>query len=254
MKVAIVQFAINDAENKDAKIARMEGILDTLKGADLIVLPELWNVGFFAYDQYLPQSETLDGPTFTSLQKKARELGAYLFTGSISERSGDKCYNTAGLIDREGRLLGTYRKMHLFAAERQHMEPGDMPVVLDTEFGKVGMSICYDIRFPELFRKEVEQGAELLINCAAWPYPRVESWNMLHPVRAMENQCYMLSCCCAGASRGSAFIGRSMVIDPWGTVQAAGGNGETVVKSEIFPEQLAGIRESFTALKDRRIF
>ena len=254
MKVAIVQFAIDDAESKEQKIARMEGILDGLKGTDLIVLPELWNLGFFAYDQYLAQSEPLDGPTFTALSRKARELNAYLFTGSISERVGDKCCNTAGLMDRDGKLLGTYRKMHLFAAERRHMEPGTAPAVVDTEFGKIGLSICYDVRFPELFRKEVEMGAEILVNCAAWPYPRVESWNMLHPVRAMENQCYMLSCCCAGASRGSAFIGRSMVIDPWGTVQAATGNSETVVKSEIFPERLAEIRETFPALKDRRIF
>lgn len=254
MKVAIVQFAINDEESKEQKIARMEGILDGLKGTDFIVLPELWNVGFFAYEDYLKQSELLTGPTFSCLAKKAKELGAYIFTGSIPERDNDKCYNTAGLIDRDGRLLGTYRKMHLFAAERQYMGGGSQPVVIDTEFGKVGMSICYDVRFPELFRKEVEMGAEILVNCAAWPYPRVESWNMLHPVRAMENQCYMLSCCCAGASRGNAFIGRSMVIDPWGTVTAAAGNTETVVKSEIFPEQLAGIRQSFTALKDRRIF
>lgn len=254
MKVAIVQFAVNDEESKEQKIVRMEGILDGLMGTDFIVLPELWNVGFFAYEEYLKQSESLNGPTFTSLAKKAKELGAYIFTGSIAERDGDTCYNTAGLIDREGNLLGTYRKMHLFAAERQHMGRGEQPVVIDTEFGKVGMSICYDVRFPELFRKEVEMGAEILVNCAAWPYPRVESWNMLHPVRAMENQCYMLSCCCAGASRGNPFIGRSMVIDPWGTVQAAAGNMETVVKSEIFTEQLAGIRQTFTALKDRRIF
>ena len=198
MKVAIVQFAVNDEESKEQKIIRMEGILDNLKGTDLIVLPELWNIGFFAYEEYAKQSELLTGPTFSSLARKAKELGSYIFTGSISEQDGDKCYNTAGLIDREGRLLGTYRKMHLFAAERQYMERGDKPVVIDTEFGKIGMSICYDIRFPELFRKEVEMGAEILVNCAGWPYPRVESWNMLHPVRAMENQCYMLSCCCAG--------------------------------------------------------
>ena len=254
MKVAIVQFAVNNEESKEQKIIRMEGILDNLKGTDLIVLPELWNIGFFAYEEYAKQSELLTGPTFSSLARKAKELGSYIFTGSISEQDGDKCYNTAGLIDREGRLLGTYRKMHLFAAERQYMERGDKPVVIDTEFGKIGMSICYDIRFPELFRKEVEMGAEILVNCAGWPYPRVESWNMLHPVRAMENQCYMLSCCCAGASRGNPFIGRSMVIDPWGTVQAAAGNMETVVKREIFPEQLAGILETFTALKDSLLY
>lgn len=254
MNVAVIQFAINDEENKEQKIARMEKMLDGVKGADLIVLPELWNIGFFAYEEYFKQSELLSGPTFSALMKKARELGAYIFTGSISERDGDKCYNTAGLIDPDGKLLGTYRKMHLFAAERRYMGSGDQPVVIDTAFGRVGMSICYDVRFPELFRKEVEMGAEILVNCAAWPYPRVESWNMLHPVRAMENQCYMVSCGCAGASRGNGFIGRSMVIDPWGTVQAAAGNSEAVLRSEIFPEQLPEVRRSFTALQDRRIF
>ncbi|MFR5011741.1 MAG: nitrilase-related carbon-nitrogen hydrolase [Acutalibacteraceae bacterium] len=111
MKVAIVQFAVNDEESKEQKIIRMEGILDNLKGTDLIVLPELWNIGFFAYEEYASRY-LLTGPTFSSLARaKGRDL--YLYRKHFWW-DGDKCYNTAGLIDREGRLLGTYRKMHLF--------------------------------------------------------------------------------------------------------------------------------------------
>lgn len=166
MKIAIVRLAISDGESKEQKIIRTEGILGNLKGADLVVLLRLRNIGSFVYREYAKQSELLTGPTSGSLARKVKESGSYIFTGSISERNGDKCYDTASLIDREGRLLDIYRKMHLFAIERQYMEYGSKPVATDTEFGKTGMSICHDIHFPEPLYREVEIEAEILVNYA----------------------------------------------------------------------------------------
>lgn len=257
MKIATIQLAINDEESKEEKIRRVETILQNLKEVDLVLLPELWNVGFFSFDKYREQAETLSGETLTRLCKMAKKIGAYIFTGSFVEKREENYFNTCALIDKQGKLVGNYSKMHLFgygSAEREILSPGKNITVVDTEFGKIGLSICYDIRFPELYRKMVDKGAEIMINCAAWPYPRVENWTTLNIARAIENQSYFLSCVCAGASQGKNFIGRSMVIDPWGTVVSSAGERETVMMTEIHPEQVVAIREDFTPLKDRVIY
>lgn len=254
MKVAIIQLGINDEETKKQRIDRVEKIIDGLKETDLIVLPELWNIGFFSFKKYKEESEALEGYTVGRLAAKAREIGANIFTGSFIEQRAGKFYNTAVLLDREGKIIGQYSKIHLFgygSAERELLSPGEEVEVADTEFGKVGFGICYDLRFPELYRKMVDKGAEIIINCSAWPYPRVEHWNILNRVRAIENQCYFLSCGCAGYSDGKPFIGRSMIIDPWGTVISSAAERETILKTEIYPESVTKIREEFTPLKDR---
>jgi predicted amidohydrolase len=256
LKVAVVQLGINDLESKQERIARVEGIIDDLTGMDLIILPELWNIGFFSFDRYHAESETLGGETICRLAVKAAQLNSYIFTGSIVECSNNKYYNTCVMLNRQGKVIDFYRKMHLFgfgSAERKLLSPGEETVVVDTDFGKIGLSICYDLRFPELFRRLVDQGAEVIINCAAWPYPRVEHWNILNQARAIENQCYFISCGCAGSSNGKAFIGRSMIIDPWGTIVSCASERETIIKTEIYPENVKAIREEFSALKDRMI-
>lgn len=250
MKVATIQLSINACESKKERIKRVEGIIDQLEGSDLILLPELWNVGFFSFDNYRTESETMQGETVTMLSEKAKKLGAYIFSGSFIEKHNEKLYNASVLIDDKGKIVGHYRKIHLFgygSKERELLSPGDKIEVVDTSFGKIGLSICYDLRFPELFRRMVDKGAEIILNCAAWPYPRVEHWNILNQVRAIENQCYFLSCSCAGEK----FIGRSMVVDPWGTIVSSASERETILKSEIFPENVRKIRSEFTALKDR---
>lgn len=254
MKVAVIQLGINDEENKEQRVQRVENIMDSLEGTDLIVLPELWNIGFFNFDKYKEESETLEGYTVQRLAHKAKELGSYIFTGSFVEQRGENFYNTAVFLNRNGEIIGKYSKIHLFgygSAEREILSAGDNIQVVDTEFGKIGMAICYDLRFPELYRKIVDQDAKIIINCAAWPYPRIEHWDMLNKVRAIENQCYFITCGCAGSNKGKAFIGRSMVLDPWGTVLSSGAERETILKVEILPETVDEIRREFTPLQDR---
>lgn len=254
LKVAIIQLGINDEETKTERIARVENFIEGLNDIDLILLPEIWNIGYFSFNRYREESETLEGETISRLATKARDKKTYIFTGSLVEQRGDKFYNTSVLLDRQGEIRGYYSKMHLFgygSAEREVLSAGEKLTVVDTEFGKVGLSICYDLRFPELYRRLVDQGATIMLNCAAWPYPRVEHWTLLNQTRAIENQSYFLSCCCAGSSQGNAFIGRSMVVDPWGSILGSATERETVLKTEIFPETVPQIREEFTPLKDR---
>ncbi|SKC70607.1 carbon-nitrogen family hydrolase [Maledivibacter halophilus] len=254
MKIAIIQLGINDEETKEQRLLRVEGIIDKLKGSDLIILPELWNIGFFSYERYHTESETLDGELVSRLSAKARKKNSYIFTGSFVEERNGKFYNTCVLLDRRGQIIGDYSKIHLFgygSKERELLSAGEKIEVIDTEFGKVGLSICYDLRFPELYRRMADKGAEIIISCAAWPYPRVENWDVLNKARAIENQCYYLASGCAGTSKGKAFIGRSMVVDPWGTVVTSASERETILKAEIYPENVPKIREEFTPLKDR---
>lgn len=255
MKVATLQFGIRPGESREDSFLRVEEMLDNLpEKVDLVLLPELWNVGFFSFDQYKASAEPLHGETLGRLGKAAKKLDAHIFTGSFIERRGDRYYNTCALLDRRGELLADYQKIHLFgygSREREVLSGGERLAVADTEFGKVGLSICYDIRFPEIYRKLVDMGAEILINCAAWPYPRVENWIAMNQVRAMENQSYFLSCCCAGGEPGKQFIGRSMVVDPWGTPAASCAERESVMITNIYPERVASARADFSLLKDR---
>jgi predicted amidohydrolase len=254
MKVAILQLAFNQDDNKAARISRVENILDQVKGADLVLLPEVWNIGYFAFDQYKSQSETLEGETIACLAAKAKEHGMYIYAGSFIERDGEKLYNGTALLDRKGDICGHYRKIHLFgigSEERKYLSPGDKVTVCDTDFGKVGLSICYDVRFPELHRRMAAAGAEIILSCAAWPYPRVENWLVLNQARAIENQCFYLTCGCAGSSSGKGFIGRSMAVDPWGNIVTSAGEREIILQFDINPEDVAQCRGQLSFLKDR---
>ncbi|MEN6327914.1 MAG: carbon-nitrogen family hydrolase [Syntrophomonas sp.] len=254
MKVAILQLAFNEEESKAARISRVERILDQAAGTDLVLLPEVWNIGYYAFDQYKAESETLNDATVTRLAAKAGEHGMYIFAGSFIERDGNNLYNGTVLLDRKGEICGHYRKIHLFgigSEERKYLSPGNKVTVCDTDFGKVGLSICYDLRFPELHRRMAAEGAEFILSCAAWSYPRVENWLVLNQARAIENQCFYLTCGCAGTSQGKGFIGRSMAVDPWGNVVTSAGDRETILRCEINPGDVAECRAQLSFLKDR---
>lgn len=252
--VVSIQLALDDGLSKEERIEAVEALLSKEKGADLILLPESWPVGFFNFDAYGDSSEPLNGPTVARLGTRAKELGAYLLAGSFIEREGDKLYNTSLFFDPSGKLLATYRKIHLFgygSRESEILTRGNQVVVVDTELGKVGLSTCYDLRFPELYRQMVDRGAEIFLVTSAWPYPRVEHWTVLNRARAIENQAYLISCNCGGTNCGKPFLGRSMVVDPWGTVLATAGDGYAVVRAEIDRSVVTACRQEFPPLRDR---
>jgi predicted amidohydrolase len=253
IKVASIQMNVGD-ETKAERIRRAEALLDQVKGAGLVILPEIWNVGYFSFELYEKEAETVDGETSRRMAAKAKEHGYFLHTGSFVERHNGKLYNTSLLLNPEGKSIATYRKMHLYgygSKERQILARGDEVTVVDTAIGKVGMSTCYDLRFPELFRAMLDRGAELFLVTSGWPYPRLEHWIMFNRIRAIENSAFLISSNCVGVNRGMRFCGHSMIVDPWGVIVTSGGDEECILRTEIDVSKVSAVRKEFPAVNDR---
>jgi predicted amidohydrolase len=253
IRVASLQLEVSAAEPKAERVDRVAREIESLAGADLVLLPEIWNVGYFNFARYADEAEPLDGPTIERLADAARAAGTWLLAGSIVEASEGDLFNTSVLLDRAGAVRASYRKIHLFgygSREQELLTRGAAPTVVGTELGTVGLATCYDLRFPELFRAMVDGGAELFLVTSAWPYPRVEAWTMLNRVRAHENLAWLISANCAGGDPVPC-CGRSMVVDPWGTAVAAAGDRPAVVVAEIDPGAAVAARADFPALRDR---
>lgn len=255
MRIASIQLAIREGEPKEARVERALAVVRGCSGADLVLLPEIWATGYFGFDRYHEEAETLEGPLVAAAAEQARALGAWVHLGSFVERRADGSFtNTSVLLDREGRPVATYRKIHLFgygSAETEVLTPGTEVVTAPTDFGRVGLATCYDLRFPELFRRMVDQGAEFFLVCSAWPYPRLEHWMILNRARALENEAFLISSNCVGGGAGKQFCGHSQVVDPWGTPVASAGDEEAVVWAEVDPGYVARVREAFPPLRDR---
>ena len=249
MKAGIISLENHDSEAKRDRLVRVKTIIEQNPGADLYLLPELWNVGFFAFDNYADASETLAGETISLLSDIAHEQSAYIFTGSIAEKRNDNLYNTSVLLDRNGKIVGKYSKTHLFGGEKDYMTPGNEYTVCDTEFGKVGFSICYDLRFPEQYRAMVDMDAEIFLNCSAWPKSRAEHWNILNRARAIENQVLWISCCSSGIDSGTEYAGVSYAIAPDGRTLLEAKSEFEMVEFDI--AEIKKYRASFPALQDR---
>ena len=247
-KVASIQFQIKDEESKEQRFARVSALIDKARGADLILLPEMWNIGFLSFDNYESWGEAVNGPTADFLAQRAKDVGAYILGGSIVEKNGGKMYNTALFFGPDGDMMATYRKIHLVtragAAEARLLTGGSSPTVVDCDFGKVGISICYDIRFPELFRTmAVDMGAEAFLHVASWPLQRTENWMDMMHVRANENQAWLVSCGMCGSNGGVQNFGHSGIVDPNGISVAGSGLEETIVTGEIDLEYVREFRK-----------
>jgi predicted amidohydrolase len=254
VRVAALQIEVPDAESPAERLLRVTTKIAALPDIDLILLPEIWNVGYFNFDCYALDAEAAAGETATALAAAARGKGAYLLAGSIVERDGDNLFNLSLLFDRNGELVASYRKIHLFgygSAETQVLTPGREVVTATTGIGTIGLSTCYDLRFPELYRQQVEQGAEYFLVVSAWPFPRLHHWVTLNHARAIENQAYLVSCNCAGMNQGRHYLGHSMVTDPWGTTVAATAERPDVLMATIDRRVVRECRAEFPALHDR---
>ena len=218
--------------------------------ADLIVLPEL-----FAHCRNFKAGEPIPGRTTEIFGRLAREKGSYILMGSILEEGDhDQKFNTSVLIDRRGRILAKYRKIHLFSynsKEKSSLVAGEDVVTIPTELGIIGFSICYDLRFPELYRALVKKGAEIIVCPAAWPRPRVDHWITLNRARAIEAQCYFIGCNQVGAPTPTTTLaGCSMITDPWGEVVAAAGHAEEIIEAVTDLTLVRKTREEYAFLKD----
>ncbi|UOQ61404.1 carbon-nitrogen family hydrolase [Leucobacter rhizosphaerae] len=254
-RIALVQLASPDTETQSARIDRVESLLRQHTGVDLFVLPELWSAGYFAFDRYDELAETLDGPTVTMVRRVAQDLGSAIHLGSIIERGADGAlHNTAVLVDADGAIAQTYRKIHVFgyqSLESQLLAPGATLSVVDTPVGAVGSTTCYDLRFPGLWQELSTRGAEVVIVPAAWPAARREHWCLLTQARAVEHQLWVLACNACGSQGDVQLGGFSRVVDPAGRVVAECGDGEEVLIVELDPARVAEVRAEFPVIADR---
>ncbi|MDG4861157.1 carbon-nitrogen family hydrolase [Streptomyces sp. T-3] len=255
MRASLIQIAVDPDESVNSRRARVASLVRAQAGADLVVLPELWTTGAFAYELFDTEAESLAGPTYEVMAKAASDAGVWLHAGSIPERDADgTLYNTALVFSPAGELVRTYRKIHRFGFDKGEavlMGAGRELATVVLPDTTLGLATCYDLRFPELFRGLIDAGAEALVVSAGWPERRRAHWTLLAQARAVENQAYVLACATAGTHAGVEQSGHSIVVDPWGEVLAEAGPGEEVLMVEIDPAKVGETREQFPALKDR---
>ncbi len=253
MRVAVIQLGYGDDERVAERTVRVADLVRDQRGADLVVLPELWPQGGFAYTRWDEDAQPLDGPVVQAMRQAARDLSTTLHMGSFVERDeAGRLFNTSLLLGPDGEVRATYRKVHLFGfgdGEPKLMTPGDGPVVHDG----LGFATCYDLRFPEMFRALLDGGAEVVLMPAAWPARRVHHWRLLTQARAVENQSYVVACNTAGTHAGVSMGGSSLVVDPWGDVVAEAGTDEEVLVVDLDLDLVRSTRSSFPVLADRRL-
>jgi deaminated glutathione amidase len=233
-------------------------------GARLVVLPEKWSVLGRGAD-LREGAEPLDGPAITWARDAARELRIDLVAGSVSERvaGDDKLRNTSLHIGPDGEIKATYRKMHMFDVEvdgtvyreSEHEAPGDDVVLSTTADGvELGLTVCYDIRFPELYRILAVRGARVVTIPAAFTVPTTrDHWEVLVRARAIEDQCFVIAANQVGTHvEGLASGGRSMIVDPWGLVLAQAADAQTAITADLDLDAQAAIRTRLPSLANRR--
>jgi predicted amidohydrolase len=255
VRASLIQIGVDEGESVESRRRRVASLVRAEAGADLVVLPELWTTGAFAYEQFAAEAEPLDGPTYEALATAASDAGVWLHAGSIPERDPEgPLYNTSLVFSPTGDLAATYRKVHRFGFDKGEavlMGAGAELVTVSLPETTVGVATCYDLRFPELFRGLVDAGAETIVISAGWPERRRSHWTLLAQARAVENQAYVLACGTAGTHAGVPQAGHSIVVDPWGEVLGEAGAGEEILRVEFEAAKVGETREVFPALKDR---
>jgi predicted amidohydrolase len=271
VRIALAQLGIEHGDPETNVERALEAIGDAAeRGADLVALPEVFTVGYFAFDLYGHHAEGLAGPTLARISDAAAEHGIDVLAGTVVEDlaetgretdlptpADEGLANTAVLFDRSGERRAFYRKHHLFgyeSAEAELLVPGESLANAVAEIGgfTVGVTTCYDLRFPELYRDLAERGATLVVVPSAWPYPRVEHWETLSRARAIENQGYVATANGSGEFPDATLLGRSTVFDPWGTTIASAADEPAMVLAELDPGRVERVREAFPAWHDRR--
>ena len=263
MKIALVQMggaATND-ENLKKAVEKIDEAAS--KGVQLIVLPEMFSCPYKASN--FPIFAQKDGEkNWTTLSEAAKKNKVYLVAGSMPEREGEKIYNTSYAFDRDGKQIAKHRKMHLFNCdipggaffhESETLTAGNEVTVFDTEYGKIGLMICFDIRFPELSRLMTDRGAKLIIVPAAFNMTSGPNWwDLMFRTRAADNQIFMAGCSPARDEKASYVAwGHSLVVDPFGKVLSQLDEKENILYQDIDLSETEKFRQQFKVLKSRRL-
>lgn len=222
------------------------------RGSDLIVFPEMWTTGCdWANIQTLaPQQDEV----LAQVAALAKQHQIWLNGSMLALDEAGQPANTSILFDPTGQAAGLYRKIHLFGVmdEDQHLAPGQQLTAVETAWGQSGLAICYDLRFPEMFRTYALNGVNMVYLPAEWPHPRLAHWQTLLRARAIENQMYIVATNAVGSDGTYHFFGHSAIIDPWGNAILEGGEAEVLLTAAIETDKVAEIRQKIPVFKDRR--
>lgn len=263
MRVAAVQLNSNGEKDRNLAAAGRLVRAAAAEGAEFVALPEKWNL-LAGGEELVAAAEPLDGPSLTAARGWARDLGIPLLAGSISERGekGEKAANTSVLIGPDGKDLAVYRKIHMFDVdaggvsyrESEHEQPGTEPVVAPLGDLTLGMTVCYDLRFPELFRILALRGARIVAVPSAFTLATGrDHWEVLLRARAIEDQVFVVAPNQVGeAPPHYSSFGRSMIVDPWGAVLVTASDGECFVAAELDFAEQDRVRASLPSLANRR--
>lgn len=251
LPVASVQFNIA-VGYVDANIDKAAAALRRVagQGARLAVLPEMWSCGYDYRNLTALAEETPRALDF--LKGLCADL-RLVTVGSLPEIDAGKIYNTAYVID-QGEIVASYRKIHLFSTmyEDRYLAAGDRALVVDTSVGRLGVAICYDLRFPELFRKLALEGAEIICLPAEWPKPRQEHWKTLIRARAIENQLFLIAANCCGVQGKLDFFGLSQIVSPLGNILQMAEEEDCELVETLDFSEMEKYRDTIKILVDRR--
>lgn len=222
-------------------------------GSDLVVFPELWSTGY-DLKHAADHATVTDSGVFSAVAALAREQNIAIVGSMLSDLGKGRFGNTAVFFDRQGNSLGEYSKIHLFRLmeEEKYLTAGERLSLVDAQWGKIGLAICYDLRFPELFREYALAEASMVILPAEWPKPRLAHWLTLLKARAIENQMFVVACNRVGQSGDNTFFGYSCIIDPWGEFVVEAGEEAILLTAEIDLAMVKAVRSKIPVFADRR--
>lgn len=251
VSVAQMDIALGKPEANLAK-ARELAAEARRRGSEVVVFPELWTTGYNLKDTRRYAAD-LDEGHFAQVAEMASENAIYII-GSLLEAKDSRYHNTAPIFSPNGERVGVYRKIHLFCmmGEDRYLSPGEETPVLGLPWGRCAIAICYDLRFPELFRKYALAGAVVVFLPAEWPHPRLAHWRMLLAARAIENQIFLVACNRVGESAGEKFFGHSAIYDPWGEALLEAGETEVLLTATLDLDLVERVRRSMPVFADRR--
>ena len=265
MKIKIALCQINVVDNKQKNIENATSMIlkATHQKADFIVLPEMFNCPY-SNEKFIEYcEEEINSPTLSKIAKLANENNIYILAGSIPEKEGAKVFNTSYLFNKNGEIIAKHRKMHLFDIdvkgkiyfkESDTLSPGNQVTIAKTEFGKIGIGICYDIRFPELARLMVENGAQILFYPGAFNMTTGPAhWELTFRTRALDNQVYCVGVAPAlNKNANYHSYGHSIITNPWGEIVTQLDEKENIKIVEIDLEEIKKVREELPLLKNKR--
>ena len=252
--VALAQMAVRcDHPEQNEAAARELARQAAAQGASLLILPELWPTGYHL-ERANEYAASLEGGAFALMGELAQQHGLHVVGTALEANPAGRPFNTSALLAPDGARVGVYRKVHLFPplGEPEYLSPGRSLPVFDLPWGRTALAICYDLRFPEMWRRYAYEGAQLVLIPAEWPVSRVEHWRLLLRARAVENQFFVVACNRAGQDSDGMFGGHSAVLDPTGQVLVEGELEPALLLATLDMAEVQAVRSRLPYLGDRR--